>query len=108
MFLSLKSNLLKNANSPFLHFTVGYSFPLSKTKNEDNKDYNYEGGMNIGLDIGICSYKSQKKAFLITVGYRYQLVKETSNNTYGYYPNSTEKITYEFNKIAIKIGFMFN
>jgi len=64
--------------------------------------------MNIGFDVGICSYKSQNRAFLITVGYRYQLVKESSKGSSWYYPNSTEKNTYEFNKIAIKIGFMFN
>ena len=107
VFLSLKSNFSNKVNSPILNFTIGYSFPLSKTKNEDNKDYHYEGGMNLGFDVGICSYKSAKRAFLITVGYRYQLVKETSNNTSWYYPNSIEKNTYEFNKIAIKIGFMF-
>lgn len=109
VFLSLKSNLLKKANSPIVIFNIGYSFPLSKTKKEEyDKTYNYEGGMNIGVDIGICSFKSAKRAFLITVGYRYQVVKETSNNTSWYYPNSIEKTTYEFNKIAIKIGFMFN
>jgi len=108
VFLSLKSNLLKKANSPIVIFNIGYSFPLSKVKNEDYKEYNYEGGLNIGFDIGICSFKAAKRAFLITAGYRYQLVKETSNNTSWYYPNSTEKNTYKFNKIAIKIGFMFN
>ena len=105
IFLSLKSNLLKKANSPFLHFTIGYSFPLSKVKSEDYKNYNYEGGMNIGFDMGICSFKSTNRAFLITLGYRYQIVKETSNQTW--YPNSIETNTYEFNKIAIKIGFLF-
>ena len=108
VFISLKSNLLNKLNSPILNVSFGYSFPLSKEKQDDYQNYNYEGGLNFGIDIGICSYKTPKRALLISAGYRYQLVKETTNSTSWYYPNSTELTTYEFNKIAIKIGFMFN
>ncbi|MEN8118775.1 MAG: hypothetical protein ABFS35_00410 [Bacteroidota bacterium] len=107
VFISLKSNMLNKANSPVLNLTFGYSFPLSKEKKDENQEFSYEGGINFGFDIGICSYKTQKRALLITAGYRYQIVKESFSSTSWYYPNSTEKNTYKFNKIAIKIGFMF-
>jgi hypothetical protein len=110
VFLSFKSNLLERTNSPFLLFNIGYSYPLSKEKNVDenysNYTYKYSGGMNVGFDIGILSHKIPNRAFTITAGYRYQLVKETNKNNY-WYQNSVEKNTYEFNRIAVKIGFMF-
>lgn len=110
VFISFKSNLSEKANSPIFTCHVGYSFPLSKEKKNDNlygnPDYQYEGGVNVGFDLGILSYKSQKRAFTITAGYRYQIVKETFTNYY-WLQNSIEKNTYEFNRISIKIGFLF-
>ena len=109
VYLSFKSNFEERANSPFFQCGIGYSFPLSNEKSTDeynNNSYKYEGGFNIGFDVGILSYKAQNKAFTITAGYRYQRVKETFT---GYYwtGNSTQKNTYDFNRVAVKIGFMF-
>ncbi len=110
VFVSFKSNLSKKANSPFLTCHIGYSFPLSKEKNNDNmynnSDYQYEGGVNVGFDVGIHSYKSSNRAFTITAGYRYQLVKETYTSYY-WSQNSIEENIYEFNRISVKIGFLF-
>ncbi len=110
VFVSFKSNLAERANAPFFSCHIGYSFPLSKEKKSsdayNNYDYQYQGGINAGFDLGILTYKSQNRAFTITAGYRYQLVKETYT-TYYWSQNSIENNTYEFNKISVKIGFMF-
>jgi len=109
VFVSFKSNLTEKANSPFFSCHIGYSFPLVKEENDDNMYYNstseYEGGVNVGFDVGVHSYKTQKRAFTITAGYRYQLVSETYTNFYN--SSSIEKNIYEFNRISVKIGFMF-
>jgi len=108
-YLSVKSYLTTKENSPFLHFYIGYSVPLSKEKNTDqmyvNNTLKYNGGINVGLDIGIISFKTPNRAITITAGYRYQHVKETGE--INYYHSSTETNIYDFNRLAIKLGFMF-
>jgi hypothetical protein len=110
VFVSFRSNSIERSNSPIIIVNLGYSFPLSKEKDvEENyttANYHYVGGISAGFDIGIHSYKFAKRAFTITAGYQYQLVKET-RNIYYWWENSTETNTYQFNRIAIKIGFMF-
>jgi hypothetical protein len=108
VYASFKSHLLNKANSPFVNLSVGYSFPLSDTKRKDDyTDYSYEGGFGLSLDLGISSFKTKNYAFTITAGYKYQVVKETSDLYYWWYGETKEKNTYEFNKIAVRIGFMF-
>ncbi len=108
-FFSYKTNLSKKENSSFLQFNLGYSVPLSKEKdqNQNNIDYKYEGGINVGLDFGIHSFRTQNRAFVISAGYRYQHVKEISKSSYYMNSTSTTTYSYEFNRIAVKIGFMF-
>jgi len=110
VFVSFKSVLMERANSPFLLFQAGYSFPLSDEKKSGDlyypATYHYAGGINVGFDMGIYSSKNPKRAFTITAGYRYQLIEETSSVNY-WWENATETITYQFNRIAVKIGFLF-
>jgi len=108
VFFHVQSHLLNKPNTPFVDFQIGYSFPLSETKSDDYSEYNYDGGLNLGFDFGICSYKSSHRAFSITAGYRYQLLKESRIYNYYYWGGSTlETTTYEFNKIVVRLGFMF-
>lgn len=108
VFVSLKSNLLNRAFSPIATLKVGYSFPISKTKNIDETEYNYEGGLVCGFDLGVCNFGSKNHAFTITLGYQYQILQEKSSFPDWYwYQETYYKNTYEFNKITIKIGFLF-
>ncbi len=108
VYASFKSHLLNKPNSPFVNLSVGYSFPLSNTKRKDDyTDYSYEGGFGLGLDLGISSFRTKNYAVTITAGYKYQIVKETSDLYNWWYGESKEVNTYEFNKIAVRIGFMF-
>ncbi len=86
IYASFKSHLFNRPNSPTLNLNIGYSFPLSKTKEKNEyTDYKYEGGLGLGFDIGISSFKTDNYAFSITAGYRYQIVKETSDAPYYYW-----------------------
>ena len=109
VYLSLKSHLFNKSNSPFVNFKIGYSFPVSKTKEKDEYiEYTYEGGLCLGFDIGVSTFRTKNYAFTITAGYQYQLIKETSDMDYYYWYGAAKEInTYEFNKIAIRIGFLF-
>ncbi len=109
VYVSIKSHLFNKPNSPFANFTIGYSFPLSDTKKKDEYiNFSYKGGLCLGLDLGISSFKTKNYAFTITAGYKYQVVEETSDLYYYYwYGDAKEVNTYQFNKIAVRIGFMF-
>lgn len=108
VYASLKSHLFNKPSSPFISLSAGYSFPLSEKKKDDYKEFSYEGGFNLGFDIGISTFRTNNYAFTITAGYRYQIIKETTDLYYYYwYGEGQEKNTYEFNKIAIRIGFLF-
>ena len=109
VYASIKSHILNKPNSPFINLSIGYSFPLSdKKKKDDYLDFSYDGGFCLGLDIGISSFKTNNYAFSITAGYKYQVIKETSDLYYYYWYGEAKEInTYQFNKIAVRIGFMF-
>lgn len=109
VFIQIKSNLLNRTNTPSVSFQIGYSFPLNGSKTVNYNEYKYDGGLNLGVDFGICSFRSKHRAFIISAGYHYQrLVEKIVYDYYYYWAESTvEKNTYDFNKIAIKIGFMF-
>jgi hypothetical protein len=108
LFISYKSELLKRENSPVFNFNIGYSFPMNIKKTVNYLNYNYSGGICVGFDIGVCSDRTQKRAFMVSLGYQYQRVIEESQIIYYYgYSNPVETNTYDFNKLIVKIGFLF-
>lgn len=106
--VSVRSNLLNKPSSPSINLHAGYAIPLSDSKEDDYRKISYEGGFCFGFDIGGNTIKTKNRAFSITIGYQYQVLTEKINNPYGYwYYNTTEKNTYQFNKIAVRVGFLF-
>ncbi|MFN8255524.1 MAG: hypothetical protein U0W24_07540 [Bacteroidales bacterium] len=110
LFVSFRSVLGERFNAPVVSIMTGYSFPMNKNKeaadNYDQTDYSYTGGFNFGVDLGIYCHRTQNRAFTITAGYRYQYVQETQKLVY-WWENSTETNTYRFNRLSVKIGFLF-
>ncbi len=107
IYFNLKTHFANIANSPLINFHVGYSVPLKEKSEDDIYDYNFEGGLNWGLDLGIASFKTENYAFVLSAGYHYQRIRETCL-PHRYTWHETKKITtYSFNKIVIKIGFLF-
>ena len=106
LFFNLKSELIQRVNAPVINVVFGYSFPMNRDKNQDYIDYHYDGGLCLGLDIGICSYRSPKRALIVSAGYCYQHIVEASKSIY-WYNNSTETNTYDFNKLVVKLSFLF-
>jgi hypothetical protein len=105
-FISIKSEILKRENTPSVNFFFGYSLPLKKEIKEEYNKFNYEGGICAGFDVGILSYKTQKRAFSISAGYQFQHVTERKTMDY-WYNNAIETNKYDFNKITVKIGYIF-
>jgi len=106
VFVSFKSEWLKSENTPVLILNIGYSFPLNKNKTVDYNDYSYTGGICAGFDLGILAYKTPGRAFNLSVGYQYQHIIEKSTSIYTY-NNSSSTNTYDFNKLIIKLGYLF-
>jgi hypothetical protein len=108
LIISFKSELLKRENSPVFNFNIGYSFPMNTKKTVDYLNYSYTGGICAGFDIGVCSYRTQKRTFMVSMGYQYQHMVEKSQTNYYYgYGSTFETNTYDFNKLIIKFGFLF-
>jgi hypothetical protein len=106
LFISFKSELMKRENTPVLNCYFGYSFPMKNKNTSDYTNYTYDGGFCSGFDIGICSYKTQSRAFYLSAGYQYQHLTAKSSTTGGW-NNSITIDTYDFNKLVVKIGFLF-
>lgn len=108
--ISCKSHIFNNKYSPMVNLSVGYAIPLRKTEEKTaDVDFHFEGGFHWGFDIGVASFRTNNYAFTVSAGYQYQRVKETSDALYYYNWKTKYKeiSTYDFHKIAVRIGFLF-
>ena len=105
VFIDLRYNFRKDAFTPFVALQGGYSFPLENTYY--NNSFEYKGGVMFNPCVGIRTYFSNNSALVLSVGYRYQQV----NSTRIYY-NGWEEVVAErtnlYNRISVRLGFLFN
>ncbi len=109
--IGIRSNILNFRNSPTINFKIGYALPLNKeAKLNTNQKLEYEGGLHLGLDIGVASFRSNNYAFTITAGYEYQQMLQTitPENYVRHIPwNVREESNFYYHKIAVRLGFLF-
>jgi hypothetical protein len=105
VFVSFKSELMKRENTPVIALYLGYAFPMKNNNSSGYYENSYKGGLCAGFDVGICSYKTQNRALYLSAGYQYQHLVEKSSTIW--YTNSVTKNSYDFNKLVVKIGYLF-
>jgi hypothetical protein len=112
LFLDAKYKFTSKGFSPFLSIKVGGSIPLQRYmeqnwEGEQNKTY---GGVLFSPEIGIMLPVGQNDAFLISVGYHYQQLSYNSPTYYWYLPeqsHSTRRVFTNYNRISLRVGFLF-
>ncbi|NTW26386.1 MAG: hypothetical protein HGA37_16925, partial [Lentimicrobium sp.] len=93
--------------APFLSFRIGYSFPLGEQ--ETNEYYatvsETYGGINLSSEAGISIAVGSKSALLVSIGYHHQELsyKETTNM----WNNYDKTVFTNYNRISLKLGFVF-
>ncbi|MBW6490794.1 MAG: hypothetical protein K0B15_06310 [Lentimicrobium sp.] len=108
LFAEVKFMLEPDVVTPFFSFKTGYSFPLSKNKEMDwygNGGKTF-GGVLLSPEAGIKISLSGKSALLLGIGYHYQELSY-EEPVYGWMQNYEKKVFVHYNRISLRIGFMF-
>jgi len=117
LFGDIRYYFLNDRFTPFINLKAGYAFPLENSKDANrNVALKSHGGMMGGIEFGYLKSLSNGTKFTFSLGYRYQHVEQTGTMTqYNYnsvdQTNNTyivdRKITSDFDRIVITIGFRF-
>ena len=93
--------------APFFSFRIGYSFPL-----EDQETTEYYaavsetyGGINLSPEAGISIAVGSKSLFLISIGYHYQEL--SYKETYNMWGSYDKTVFTNYNRISVRLGFIF-
>jgi len=104
VFIDARYDFYESNLSPFVYLKAGYSF-------QTGQDYYYyetsssKGGPMLGTGVGIRVSLGEKSQFVASLGYRYQ------NLSYTYYEEWSKDdvdIFEKYNRLAIRVGFVFN
>lgn len=110
-FAEAKYMLTSDRVKPFCSLKLGYSIPAEKPS-ESSDYYNvitdYIGGVLVSPEAGIRIPMGYTNALMLSLGYHYQELsyKQTYQNWY-YTTNTESTIHTNYNRISIKVGFMF-
>lgn len=93
--------------APFLSFRIGYSFPLEKEFGVSYYGYQTKtcGGILLNPEAGIRIHAGSGNFFILGFGYNYQKLsyKETSESNYNY----DRRYITRYNRISVRLGFIF-
>lgn len=93
--------------SPFLSFRIGYAFPMEKKEQNDyygNVTETY-GGILLNPEAGIRIAVGSKSAFIAGIGYNYQEL--SYREAYNIWGNYDKKVFTNYNRISVRLGFIF-
>lgn len=93
--------------SPFLSFRIGYAFPVEKQEQTDYYGSVTEtyGGILLNPEAGIRIDAGTKNAFVIGIGYNYQEL--SYRETYNIWGNYDKTVFTNYNRISVRLGFVF-
>lgn len=93
--------------TPFISFRIGYSFPVGEQ--ETNEYYTTieetYGGIMLNPEAGISIAIGSKSALLVSIGYHYQEL--SFKETYNIWNHYDKTIFTNYNRISLKLGFIF-
>ncbi|MBK6966490.1 MAG: hypothetical protein IPH20_21990 [Bacteroidales bacterium] len=93
--------------SPFLSFRIGYAFPVEKQEQTDyygNVTETY-GGILLNPEAGIRIDVGSKSSFIAGIGYNYQEL--SYKETYSMWGSYDKTVFTNFNRISVRLGFIF-
>lgn len=105
LYIDTRYDFYDRSISPFAYLKGGYSFQVG-----ENNSYYYEkisskGGLMFGVGVGIRVSLGEKSQLIAGLGYRFQKLD------YSYYDEWTDddiNRMEKFNRLAIRVGFVFN
>ena len=111
VFGDVRYNFLKGGITPFVYLQAGYSYPLGKSVEGNMTEI--KGGALINPGIGLRVNFTPRNALIFSLGWRYQEIRSHYNYYYYYsslYPQNDNGYyrTDFYNRIAIRVGFVFN
>jgi hypothetical protein len=95
--------------SPFIFLKSGYAFSLmgdEETNYWDGYSRESKGGFLLNAGAGIVLQTWEKVGINIALGYRFQQVSVTENNSWSRSSYATEYVT-RFNRLELQLGFVF-
>jgi hypothetical protein len=107
LFAEAKYMFGADAVSPFLSFRLGYAFPVEKMQQADyytNISETY-GGILVNPEAGIRIAVGLKNSFIAAIGYNYQEL--SYKESYNYWGNYDKMVFTNYNRISIRLGFIF-
>ncbi|MBN4051266.1 hypothetical protein JYU16_00470 [bacterium AH-315-M05] len=107
VLLDIRYSFLKGKFTPFLAIKGGYSIPLVNYYDNGNNP-KYKGGYLIGSVIGIRNYFTDNSAIVFSVGFRHQQLKSTRTTWWWEEGEQITEVTQYFNRIAVRVGYLFN
>jgi len=109
VFAEIKYLFRPDVVTPFISLKAGYSFPLSNTYEAVNyyemagKTY---GGVQLNPEVGFSMPVGERNAFVVGLGYNYQeLSYQEPEYQWSYY--QTKRVYTHFNRISLRVGFIF-
>ena len=105
VFADFTYSLLKHRVSPFLRGSFGYSIPSEDPPDVWGASTENLGGFLYAAGIGTFIRTGSSSALVISVVYRYQSLKSVYTEDWN---NDVLNLEKQFNRIALRIGFMFD
>lgn len=95
--------------TPFISFRIGYSYSLTHKIDLASSyivDANTFGGLLLNPELGLSIPVGVRNAFIVGIGYQYQELSYEEPEYQWYYYQSRRVYTH-FNRISLRIGFVF-
>ncbi|MFH1119376.1 MAG: hypothetical protein V1775_06095 [Bacteroidota bacterium] len=108
LFADAKMMLGSGLFSPFFSFRIGYSFPVEKQEQTDYYGNVIEtyGGILLNPEAGVSIAAGSKNAFILSIGYNYQELS-FRESIYNGWNNYDKRVFTNYNRISVKLGFIF-
>lgn len=109
LYAGLSYHPFNSGVSPFAWMKFGYSFPVSDYESDYYYVYNHDdtkGGLMFSAGLGSAVYTWRGNGVFLSAGYRYQRVVYTQKEYYWRQDTRREIIT-DYNRIEIRLGFIF-
>lgn len=91
--------------SPFVRGSLGYSVPLEDPEEIWGVKVENLGGYMYALGLGTCIRINQNNALAISLVYRFQSLKSVQTQEWN---NDKVTLNTQYNRIAIRVGFVFD
>lgn len=107
LFAEFKYFLSTAPFSPFVSARIGYAFPAEKLQQNDfytSIDKTY-GGILLNPEAGVRFATRSNGYFIASIGYNYQSLSYHEN--YMYWTGYDRTVFTDFNRISLRLGFIF-